>query len=700
MNEHPKGPKGASSSEWAISTYKIAPARVGHRIAVLDLGVVGFNVSQRLYMIGGYTDPALEFPFPLVSMETYGIGIDKKGWQTNISPGFTNRWGHGVAVTGSRGSDGGGLNSYAIWAIGGASTLRFGDGTTPNAALRSVQYIMPTSSPSSWSAGPLLPDPHGRFMVGVAAFENIIYVTGGRDSSGVFHKSTLKWDVSTLPAPGGSTWPTVTWVPAPTMTSVRAAHGVAMTSDGKLWAAGGLSGASLQTPPDVAMRSVEYLDISKNVQFWTYQGYPGTPTSLMSVGRANFQLIAIGMVLYAIGGQSGVWLGEAQGTDTVEFLDTTGIDEGRVLVWKTAPAMNSVRFQLAATAAAGGPAGASASHPTLFPPALYAVGGQSTSSYFSALTSVETYTPTPPPPPGPAWIPIAPMGTPRIRHGIGRMRTLSDQVLQVYAVGGQDGSTLLKSAEVLLAAGWKAIASMSTHRVGLGVAFLGTKLYAAGGWDGSPLASVEVYDTAGPTWTWTDIAPMSISRSGVGVASLGSYLYAVGGLSLTGSQGAIVGSAERYSPSGGWANINPMQTPREGLGVAAVGLFLYAVGGTDSNGTVLASVERYDPTANVWASMTSMGTARYLLGVAALGGLLYAVGGKDSAGNSLTSVEVYDPATNTWDHPPSSANPLPDDMPRMGPGVAVSPTKLYVVGGGKTTATALKTGFSYTPPTI
>ena len=312
---------------------------------------------------------------------------------------------------------------------------------------------------------------------------------------------------------------------------------------------------------------------------------------------------------------------------------------------------------------------------------LYVFGGQGTPSQATFTKTIESYPSIQIPPS--AWVPIAPMGTPRIGHGIGRMHTLSDQVLQVYAVGGQDGSTLLKSAEVLLAAGWKTIAPMSTARVGLGVAFLGTKLYAAGGWGGSPLASVEVYDTGGPTWTWTDIAPMSISRSGVGVASLGSYLYAVGGLSLTGSQGAIVGSAERYSPSGGWANINPMQTPREGLGVAAVGLFLYAVGGTDSNGTVLASVERYDPTANVWASMTSMGTARHLLGVAALGGLLYAVGGKDSAGNNLASVEVYDPATNTWDQPPSSANPLPDDMPRWGPGVTVSLTKLYVVGGGR-----------------
>ena len=697
MNKHPDGPVGAPSSEWAVSTYKIAPPRAGHRIAVTEIRGAGAGApdAQRLYMIGGYSNPASSSPFPNTT-QTYGIGVDEPGWHDLNLAQFTNRWGHGVAVT--RGTSGV-ENSYVIWAIGGASSLRFGaGGATPNTALSSVQYIMP-NAPARWLPGPPLPEPvYGRFMAGVTAFENIIYVTGGRDSAGVFHSSMLKMDATTPPPPGGVPVPTdMFWdKTGPSMIWQRAAHGLAMTSDGKLWAAGGLSGASLQTPPDLALKSVEYLDISKNAVFWQNPQAFQTQDAFMSIGRANFQLIAIGMVLYAIGGQSGVWLGEDEGVNTVEFLDT----RRQPLVWKSAPPMNNLRFQLGAAAAAGGPAGAPPFTPyTLLPPALYAVGGLADpTSSSAALTSVESYTPPSTPPPSSAWVPIAPMGTPRIRHGVGRLRTSSDAVLQVYAVGGQDGSTLLKSAEVLLAAGWKAIASMSTARVGLGVAFLGTKMYAVGGMDsnGTVLVSVEAYDTA--TYLgWTDIAPMSISRSGVGVASLGSYLYAVGGLSSSGT-GIAVGSVERYSPSGGWANISSgMQTPREGLGVAAVGLFLYAVGGTDSNGTVLASVERYDPTANVWAPMTSMGTARHLLGVAALGGKLYAVGGKDSAGNSLASVEVYDPATNTWDQA-SSANPLPDDI--WGPGVTVSPTKLFVVGGGKTTATALKTGFSYTPPTI
>jgi len=86
-----------------------------------------------------------------------------------------------------------------------------------------------------------------------------------------------------------------------------------------------------------------------------------------------------------------------------------------------------------------------------------------------------------------------------------------------------------------------------------------------------------------------------------------------------------------------------MPTKRGGLGVAAINGILYAVGGDQnaSGGTVLATVEAYDPVRNTWATRASMLTARWGLGVAAINGVLYAIGGVNNG--IRTEVEAYSP---------------------------------------------------------
>ncbi len=64
------------------------------------------------------------------------------------------------------------------------------------------------------------------------------------------------------------------------------------------------------------------------------------------------------------------------------------------------------------------------------------------------------------------------------------------------------------------------------HR--LGVAVLEGKLYACGGYDGSTfLRSVEVFDPK--TEKWNHVAPMSVTRSRVALAANAGRLWAVGG---------------------------------------------------------------------------------------------------------------------------------------------------------------------------
>lgn len=62
----------------------------------------------------------------------------------------------------------------------------------------------------------------------------------------------------------------------------------------------------------------------------------------------------------------------------------------------------------------------------------------------------------------------------------------------------------------------------------LGVAVLDGKLYACGGYDGSTfLRSVEVFDPRVNKWSL--IAPMSVTRSRVALAANAGKLWAVGG---------------------------------------------------------------------------------------------------------------------------------------------------------------------------
>lgn len=69
---------------------------------------------------------------------------------------------------------------------------------------------------------------------------------------------------------------------------------------------------------------------------------------------------------------------------------------------------------------------------------------------------------------------------------------------------------------------------MSTRRARVGVAAVGNRLYAVGGYDGtSDLATVESYDPV--TNTWQPEVSMGTRRSCLGVAALHGLLYAAGG---------------------------------------------------------------------------------------------------------------------------------------------------------------------------
>lgn len=128
---------------------------------------------------------------------------------------------------------------------------------------------------------------------------------------------------------------------------------------------------------------------------------------------------------------------------------------------------------------------------------------------------------------------------------------------------------------------------MRSRRSSVGVAALGGRLYAVGGYDGAArqcLQSVERYDPAADAWE--PVADMSVRRSGAGVGVVGGALYAVGGHDGP----AVRRSAERWRPQTGWQPVPPMAHARRNAGVVALDDKLYVVGGDDGAAN-LASVE-------------------------------------------------------------------------------------------------------------
>ena len=155
-------------------------------------------------------------------------------------------------------------------------------------------------------------------------------------------------------------------------------------------------------------------------------------------------------------------------------------------------------------------------------------------------------------------------------------------------------------------------------------------------------------------------------------------LVVVGGES---SDGEILHSLERYDPSTNeWeeAAMAPMPTSRANVGTALLDGKLYAAGGQNDEADYATSnsVERYELAANAWEAVAPMAAAREGHVMAVLDGKLYAVGGCNyDGGGAFSSVERYDPRTNAWEAV------APMATARVNPAAAVLDGKLYAVGG-------------------
>ena len=464
-----------------------------------------------------------------------------------------------------------------------------------------------------------------------------IYIIAGIGPSGAI-------DVVEEYNPVTGQWTTITPLP-----STRFGHTAAVVN-GKIYSIGGYNGGDVATVE-------EYDPVADS---WTNCG---TGCTSMNVARRSLSSGTVNGKIYAMGGVGPLSVVEEYDPITNSWSDCLGS-----CGW-----MPSSRYAMD-TASVNGK--------------IYAIGGTSGSSQ---ETTVEEFTPPAPASPD-SWAAKTSMTTARIDS------TSSVLNGKIYVIGGWDGS-YLNGVEVYDTATdtWGAINSMTTaRRVSTGSAVNG-KIYVIGGLDGSYLNNVEVYDLETDTWTdcGSSCAAMTTARSGSTSSAVNGKIYVIGGL-----DGSFLTTVEEYDPATNtWTDCGgtcaTMTTARYAATSSVVNGKIYVIGGEDAfSGSILNTVEEYDPATNTWTNCggncATMPTARIFASSGVVNGKIYVIGGDDGS-NPITTVEEYDPATDTW------AATTDMTTARFGHVGSVVNGKIYAIGGFNS-GSYLNTVGEYTPP--
>jgi N-acetylneuraminic acid mutarotase len=186
---------------------------------------------------------------------------------------------------------------------------------------------------------------------------------------------------------------------------------------------------------------------------------------------------------------------------------------------------------------------------------------------------------------------------------------------------------------------------------------------------------------------WRAKTPMPTPRGYLSINSVvNGKIYAIGGL---GGLWWNVASVEVYDPVADmWEKRTDMPTARHAIGTSVVDGVIYTIGGSLPG--LCSTVEAYDPVADKWEKKANMPTARGALSASVVDGKIYAIGGLMGDGPTST-VEEYDPVADRWI---KKAN-----MPtaRYGLSTSVVNGRIYAIGGAPSQQVTFATVEEYDP---
>ncbi len=182
--------------------------------------------------------------------------------------------------------------------------------------------------------------------------------------------------------------------------------------------------------------------------------------------------------------------------------------------------------------------------------------------------------------------------------------------------------------------------------------------------------------------TWAMRTPMPTNRISFAVATINNKIYVIGGTTGGTGGGTVLATVEEYDPMiDTWATKASMPTARSASASVSLNGKIYVIGGRIGN-TYVANVEEYDPATDTWAVKTPMPTARANFAAASANGKISAMGGMiDVSATGTAVIEEYDPASDTWIAKP----PMPIVRCNFG-AVAINST-ILAMGGTTSTGT-------------
>jgi len=174
--------------------------------------------------------------------------------------------------------------------------------------------------------------------------------------------------------------------------------------------------------------------------------------------------------------------------------------------------------------------------------------------------------------------------------------------------------------------------------------------------------------------SWETMEPMPTARSGFGVAVVGGKIYAIGGFN-----GTALSTNEMYDPEmDTWTTKESMPTTRYGFGIAVVDGKIYVIAGNTRYDVWTTKNEVYDPATDTWENKTSLPVAGMAMSANVVNDEIYLISGLEMyylPYYNLDKNQVYDPQTDSWTTKTPILNPVFDY------GSAVVDDKIYIIGG-------------------
>jgi autotransporter-associated beta strand protein len=410
---------------------------------------------------------------------------------------------------------------------------------------------------------------------------------------------------------------TNTWSNAGSLTTSRMSHTATLLTSGpnsgKVLVVGGVGSSS-----GLNLGSCELYDPTSNI--WSTLGESISARSLHTA-----TVLSNGQVLITGGGNSSFSLATCQ------------IYNPAINTWSTAGSLIDSRQYHTATLLTSG----------VHSGKVLIAGG----SNGSAIATCQLYDPA-----TNTWSTAGSLATARYGH-TATLLTTGPNAGKVLVAGGYTGATYLASCQLYDpdTNTWSTAASFVTARQYHTATLLTSgvhsgKVLIAGGYNGSAIATCQLYDPA--TNTWSTAANLATARYGHTATLLttgpnaGKVLVA-GGYSTT-----TLATCQLYDPeTNSWSAAGSLANSR-----------YYHTATLLSNGKVLVfsgaglvntnSCELYDPVANTWSSAANSISARYyhtatLLTSGTNSGKVLVVGGYNNS-TYVSSCELYDPTANTW----------------------------------------------------